>query len=502
VGPSRVLPALFAVVTLAIIPLVSPPASSDLTAAGTGLIAEQLDRLLQNRPLSTARTSVLVLDALSGETLFSRNPDAALKPASNMKLVTAAAGLALLRPEYKFRTVFYAAKPPDPEGVIKGDFFIKGGGSPGLVGEQWWMIARRLRALGVKKIEGDLVGDDSFFDDVRRGRNWPSPRVDNPYNAPVSALSCFYSAVSVTVRPTAAGRPPEVFLEPFESFFKVVNRAVTQGRGRRIKVERKWEGGRNIILVTGRIGQYADPTTTYKSVEQPTLYTLAAFREAAGKEGIVITGADRRGLVPAGAHVVHTHLSRSLSKLVVDMNKNSNNFMAESILKTIGAELGGPPGSSEKGATAVMDYLRELGLNTERLIIADGSGLSHDNRLSARSLAALLLASYKDFHSSPEFIASLPVGGIDGTLDRRLKETSSARNIRAKTGRINGVSTLSGYAWNKKGRMLIFSILVNGIGKEEWAATKLVDRLGAAMVESDLPQMQKTQNPTTGLGGV
>jgi D-alanyl-D-alanine carboxypeptidase/D-alanyl-D-alanine-endopeptidase (penicillin-binding protein 4) len=259
--------------------LQGPAIAADLTGSG-GPLPDELSRILRTQPLATSRISIQVLDAETGESLYARQPDAMLKPASNVKLLTAAAALSLLRPEYKFRTRFYAAAPPDAAGVVRGDLYIKGGGSPELFGEVWWMMARRLRALGVKRIEGNLIGDDSFFDNVRRGPRWPSSKVDNPYNAPVSALSCFFSAVEVTVRPGEPGKPPIVFLEPFDTFFKVSNRALTSGRGQSIRVSRTWDGEHNLIHVSGRIGSGARPFTTYKNVENPTLYALEAFREA------------------------------------------------------------------------------------------------------------------------------------------------------------------------------------------------------------------------------
>ncbi len=469
--------------------LATAPDPEPLRAATSrgGTLPDELARIVRSQPLASARTSALVLDAASGETLFSHDPGMLLKPASNMKILTAAAALALLRPEYRFRTTFYTSAPPDPSGEVRGDLYIKGGGSPGLVGERLWMAARRLRALGIRKVEGDLVGDDTFFDDRRRAARWPSPDVDRPYNAPVSALSVAYNAVAVTVRPTAEGEPPGVYLEPFDSYFRIVNRAVTSGHGRRIRVSRRFDNGQNVILVEGRIGPYAEPVTTYKSVEQPTLYALAAFREVAAKEGIEIAGASRRGVVPPAALVVHVQESRPLTELIHDMNKMSLNFVAELVLKTIGAEIGGVPGSVEKGAAAVTAYLEDLGVKTEGLVIADGSGLSPDNRLSAEVLARVLVAMHRDFHAAPEFMASLPVGGIDGTLDRRLSDGPATRNVRAKTGRINGVTTLSGYAWNKEGRLLVFSILVNGFGKQEWEANQLLDRFCDALVSKPIP---------------
>lgn len=464
-------------------------------AGGEGSLPGELHRILQAQPLASSRTSVQVLDAATGESLYAHQPGLMLKPASNMKLLTAAAALALLRPEYKFKTRFYADAPPDAGGVIHGDFYIKGGGSPGLVGEDWWLMARRLRALGVRKIEGDLVGDDTFFDAVRRGPRWPSSKVDNPYNAPVSALTCFYNAVAVTVRPGAPGQSPKVFLEPFDGFFHLSNRAVTSGSGRSIRVSRTWDGEKNIIHVSGRIGAGSPPYTTYKSVETPTLYALHAFRQAALREEIAITGGSRRGTVPPRAHLVWTHESRSLAYLLQDMNKESNNFMAESILKTIGAEQMGAPGTTAKGAQVVMSWLEGLGVGTEGIVIADGSGLSSDNRVSADALAQMLRATLQDFQASPEFVASLPVGGVDGTLDGRMVETPAMRNIRAKTGYIRGVTSLSGYAMNRGGRRLVFSILINDLGDRVWEGSRSVDRLCNALVESDLPEAAPPSAP-------
>jgi D-alanyl-D-alanine carboxypeptidase/D-alanyl-D-alanine-endopeptidase (penicillin-binding protein 4) len=488
---------LVAIVALAV-------ASAGIAAASsrpTEPIEAALRRIVEARPLSMSRVSVQVFDSATGESLYSHQPDMLLKPASNMKVVTSATALALLKPEYRFRTSFYAAATPDAAGAVRGDFFIKGGGSPGLVGEEWWLIARRMRALGVTRVEGDLVGDDTFFDDVRRGPDWPSAVVDNPYNAPVSALSCFYNAVTVTVRPTSQGRPPEVFLDPFASYFRIVNRAVTSGKGHDLRVGRQWDGQRNIIHVEGRIGVGADPISAYKGVEEPTLYALSAFREAASREGITITGVDRRGVVPKGARLLHVHESKPLADLVENMNKESNNFMAESMLKTIGAETEGPPGSLEKGAIAIKKHLASIGVRTDGLVIADGSGLSPRNRISSNVLSRLLLATYHDFQASPEFTSSLPVGGIDGTLDHRMIGSPATRKIRAKTGYINGVSALSGYAWNEGGRLLTFSILINAAGSGLGDVNRSVDRLCAAMVSSSVRASSPSSPPQSSQGG-
>jgi len=480
-----------------------PPRASRTSSQypGDADLKDALRRIVENRPFSTTRTSIQVLDGETGQSIFSHNPDLLLKPASNMKVVTSATAIALLGPEFRFKTSFYASRPPDEAGVIHGDFYIKGGGSPGLVGEEWWLIARRIRSLGITRIEGDLIGDDTYFDDTRRGPRWPSPVVDNPYNAPVSALSCFYSSVGITVRPTSPGKAPEIFLDPFPSYFKVVNRAVTSSQGLDLRVGRQWDGEQNIIHVEGRIPAGAAPISTYRSVEEPTVYALSAFRDAALKEGITIAGTLKRGVLPKGSRLVHVHESKPLADLIQDMNKESNNFMAESVLKAIGAETAGPPGTSQKGAAAVKRYLESLGVGTEGLVQVDGSGLSPENRVSANILARLLLATHENFQAAPEFMASLPIGGIDGTLDHRMMGTPATRKIRAKTGFINGVSSLSGYAWNENGRLLIFSIVVNDSGGGLGDVIQSVDRFCATLVRSALPAGLSDDPPPTAEGG-
>ncbi|HZE88313.1 MAG TPA: D-alanyl-D-alanine carboxypeptidase/D-alanyl-D-alanine-endopeptidase [Verrucomicrobiae bacterium] len=478
----------------------TPPPPKSSRASSDADLSDALRKIAESRPFASARTSIQVLDADSGQSVFSLEPDLLLKPASNMKIVTSATAVGLLGPEFRFKTSFYATAPPDVSGVVHGDLYIKGGGNPGLVGEEWWGIARHLRTLGMTRVEGSVVGDDSYFDDVRRGPKWPSPVVDNPYNAPISALSCFYSSVAITVTPTAPGRAPDVYLEPYPSYFKVMNRAVTAPGAMDLRVGRQWDGEQNIIHVEGRIPPGA-PVTTYKCVEEPTLYAVTTFKDALAAVGITVTGPPRVGIVPHGSNFLWAHESKPLADLIQDMNKESNNFMAESILRAIGAETAGAPGTAEKGAAAVRRYFETLGISSTGLVQVDGSGLSSDNRVSANMLARLLLATRNDFHAAPEFMASLPIGGVDGTLDHRMTSSSATRKIRAKTGFINGVSSLSGYAWNDAGRLFVFSIVVNAAGEGLGDVIHAADRFCSALVSAPIPPELEETPPPAAQGG-
>ena len=383
--------------------------------------------LIRETSLAQGRLGVEVIDVATGQVVFAHHADEPLKPASNMKLLTAAAGLHLLGPEYTFKTEFLSDRRP-ADGVIAGNIYIRGYGAPALSGEQWWLMAREIRARGIRRITGDLVGDATWFDDEARPAGWPPPTEDAFYNAPISALSTDFGSITIVVTPTREGKPPEVVLTPFPSFFTVDNNAITAGtRGgaTNLTVGRTFQGGKNIITVGGKIATDASPSISYRSVEQPTLYALSAFREAASREGIVIEGASRQGVAPREGHMLYTHASRSLAEVTRVMNKLSNNLTAEAILKALGAAASGPPGTTEKGAAAVRQFLKERGIDTTPLVIADGSGLSHNNRVTASTFARLLVAVQKDYTIATEFMASLAIGGVDGTLDDRMNGVSA-----------------------------------------------------------------------------
>ncbi len=462
----------------------SPPAQAAPPAGGEPLPAALRD-LIRQTSLAQGRLGIQVADTATGQIIFAHHAGEPMKPASNMKLLTAAVALHMLGPEYTFKTEFLADRRP-VEGAIQGNLYIRGHGAPALSGEQWWLMAREIRARGIRRITGDLVGDATWFDDESRPAGWPPPTEDAFYNAPISALSTDFGSITIVVTPTREGLPPEIVLTPFPSFFTVDNNALTRGNSTNLTVGRTFERGRNVITVGGRIALDAAPSISYRSVEQPTLYALAAFREAASREGIVIEGSNRQGVAPREGHLLYAHASRPLAELTRIMNKLSNNLTAESILKALGAAVSGPPGTTEKGAAVVRQFLRERGIDPTPLVIADGSGLSHDNRVTAAAFAQLLVAVQRDYTIATEFMASLAIGGVDGTLDDRMNGASAERRIRAKTGHLRDVTSLSGYAHTREGKLLAFSILSNA-SPTPWEVRRDIDRLCSALVDSPVP---------------
>jgi serine-type D-Ala-D-Ala carboxypeptidase/endopeptidase (penicillin-binding protein 4) len=465
-------------------------------------LGDRIHSVLASKCLDPGGVGIEVVSLKDGSEVFSRNPDTALKPASNQKLFTSAAALALLKPDYVFPTVFFALEPPR-NGVLNGDLYIKGFGAPDLVGEFWWLMVQELYRQGLREVRGDLVGDDSYFDSETRPPVWPQTVPDDSWvSAPVGALSFNYDVVTVRVRPgPAVGRPPQVELVPLGGYFKVSNRATTSAGRNRLFVDRGYHQGVNTISVAGSIRLGSAPIEVTKGVESPTFYALSAFQELSARQGISLRGAIRRGVVPDAAREIFRFESKPLSAIVRDMNKHSNNFMAETLLKTLGAEFQGAPGTTEKGLTVVRQYLEKIGVSTKDLTLVDGSGLAHDNRVTARSLVHTLQAMNDDFELWPEFLSSLPVAGIDGTLQRRFRQEDLMRKVRAKTGKIAGVATLSGYAVNEADETFAFAILINDYRCGTDTIKHLMDRVCSSLVESTIRTDVQGSPDSGGAGG-
>jgi len=478
-----------AALLLTVLALLLFPALPSRAAPPTISTVRELDArirsVLASKCLDPARVGVEVISLRDGAEIFARNTEVPLKPASGQKIFTSAAALALLKPDYVFPTVFYALEPPR-DGILNGDLYVKGFGAPDLVGEFWWLMVQELYRQGLREVRGDLVGDDTFFDSETRPPVWPQtvPH-DSWVSAPVGALSFNYGVVTVRVLPgPAPGRPPRVELIPLGGYFKVINRAATTAGRSRLFVERGFRQGVNTVTVSGSIRLGSAPIEVTKGVENPTLYALSAFRELSARQGIVLKGSARQGAVPQEAREIFRFESKPLAAIVRDMNKHSNNFMAEALLKTLGAEFRETPGTTGKGLEVVRGYLESIGISTANLTLADGSGLAHGNRVTARSLVHTLRAMHEDFELWPEFLSSLPVAGIDGTLQRRFRQEDLMRKVRAKTGKIAGVATLSGYAVNEADETFAFAILVNDYRCGTETIKRLMDRICSSLVES------------------
>ena len=447
------------------------PPTTVVVSAPTGSPAErqkwlkdQIDAALGDPELAKAKVGVDVVDVESGKTLYARNDAGLFNPASNVKLFTTAAALAILGPEYRWKTVVYADAPISG-GELKGRLYLKGHGDPTLVVEDLWRIVTDLYAGGLRKVSGDLVVDDTFFDNVRVGPGFDQKQEDLPFRAPNGALSLNYNAVGVHVMPGAGdAAAARVIIDPQTPYFTVVNDARTVAVGRSaVTVESRETPDHTELRVAGRIRLGDEGLIFLRRVAHPDLYTAHAFLELLSRRGIKVSGNIVRDAAPSTARALTAHYSQPLGVVVRDVNKRSNNFMAEQLLKTLGAETGGRPGTWQKGVDAVGGFLERLGIARKDYKMTNGSGLYNSNLFSPAQLTTLLRVAYKDFRFAADFIGSLGLAGADGTVSHRMEGGMAERYVRAKTGTLAGVSCLAGYAGAPGHAPLAFAILMNDL---------------------------------------
>jgi len=425
--------------------------------------------------------SAAILDVQSGELLAAQNDRRPLNPASNAKLFTAAAALSLLHGGYRFETGLYG----ELRGASVSKLVLRGQGDPSLVTEDLWDMVQDLKNQGVRRIEGDVQVDQHFFDD-----NYIPPAFEQQPNewayfrAPVSAVALNENTVTMRVRPTAVDAPAVVSFDPpgFVDIDGTV-KTVAEGIPQNVKLELSTEGYRLVARVGGVIGEKDRTISFTRRVDNPTLlpgYALKALLAAAG----VAVGGDVK---PSGGEppksILVLHRSQPLSTLLYELGKASNNFYAEMVLKTIGAERQGRPGKSSDGADLVVKYLKQAGAFEEGTVIKNGSGLYDANRVSAGVTVRLLRAAYRDPAISSEYLAQLSVGGVDGTLHKRFLELKDKRILRAKTGTLESTVALSGYVLAPAGKSPIaFSIMVNDVAGKVTVARAAVDKCTDAIV--------------------
>jgi serine-type D-Ala-D-Ala carboxypeptidase/endopeptidase (penicillin-binding protein 4) len=468
-----------------LLPLVAAPL---LTAAADPGPARELEAALRaivdGGPLAGARAGVLVEEVESGQVLYARDGDALLNPASNVKLVTTAAALARLGPDYRFDTEFYAE--PGARGLtpLKA-LWVRGTGDPSLLTERLWAIAGDLAHLGIRRI-GDLVVDESFFDGERTGPGFDQESGDRSYLAPSGAASLNWNTVAVYVAPSdRPGVKARVEVEPPSDYFEVENRTTTVASGRRrVTVSSQPHAGKQRIVVEGRVAAGSRIQVVWRKIDEPALYLGHSLRRLLELRGVTVTGRVKVGQVPQGARLLHVAQSESLAEIVRRLNKTSNNFVAEQLLETLGAVVKGAPGSWAKGIAAAEEFLAEIGIPRGAYVMKNGSGLNDTNRFSAKQLVTVLRAMWARFPLQAEYVTSLPVAGRDGTIRFRMEGSEAEGRLRAKTGTLEHVTSLSGYVQTAGGKTLAFAVLVNDFAGRPATVIRSVDAIGTALAAS------------------
>lgn len=464
---------LLLVFMLAFIPSINIDRPTVQATETGGALVQELNQLLNNDPdLKGALAGVSIRSATTGELLYDHIGDIRLKPASNMKLLTAAAALSTLGEDYRFTTEVLTDGSVKGK-TLQGNLFLKGKGDPTLLKANFDQFAKEVKDLGIDVIHGDLVADDTWYDNIRYSMDLTWNDETYYYGAQVSALTASpnedYDAgtLIVEVNPAKnAGQQPLVSLEPQTTYVKIINNAKTVAKDGKKDITIERQHGTNTIVIDGTIPLEASRAREWMAVWEPSGYALDLFKLSLLQQGIKFNGKVRIGAAPEGAKVLVNHQSMPLSELLIPFMKLSNNGHAEILIKEMGKVVKGE-GSWDKGLEVLESELMKLGIKTETLVLRDGSGISHVNLIPANEISNLLFAVQgKDWYET--FLNSLPVAGdpdrmVGGTLRNRMKNSSAENKVTAKTGSISTVSSLSGYVDTKSGERLIFSVLLNNL---------------------------------------
>ena len=469
----------------------SAAAANPPKADGDPALVQTLGVLLDDPAVRQARVSVVIVEADSGKIAFAMHPDLTLHPASNTKLVTTAAALDRLGPSYRFTTELAV---DNLDAGVARDVYLIGRGDPRFVSEALWKLVDDARRRGLVEVTGDVVIDDTWFTPERIAPGFADKDQDAAYRAPSGATSFNFNSIAIHIRPAdLVGQPPRVEVSPDSGYAVLENRATTVTRGReRITVSARAFEDRTRITVGGRIPHHHPGLTARRRIDNPSLFTGLAVKLFLERAGIAVGGNVRIEVAPKARKRLARHFSPPLGQLVADVNKLSNNFMAEQILRTLGAVDSGS-GSWVAGREAVRHFLVDVAGVRGKFRYDNGSGLYGSTAFSARQIVDLLRAMRSRVPALPEYAASLAIGGTDGTLRRRTRNLDAGR-LRAKTGTLSGVICLSGYTYFADDRTAVFSFLMNDVPGKPWAVWQVHDAMIAA-INRHTPTTAKDGNP-------
>jgi D-alanyl-D-alanine carboxypeptidase/D-alanyl-D-alanine-endopeptidase (penicillin-binding protein 4) len=450
-----------------------PPARF-LSASPYPELKRQIDALLPDTLFPPSNAAIRIASLASGEILYDLNPGLTFNPASNQKLFTSAAALGVLGPGFLFttRALIDTAAPPT--------IYLRGSGDPLLTTADIDSLAASIAAALPPDRTWTIAGDVSLFDEVQKGPGWTWDDEPDPTGMFISPLSLNGNAIEVRVTPGAQnGDSVQVRTDPPTKYVTVENTAVTttDSSHSSIAISRKWREHTNTLTVAGYLRPEDSLRSEFVSVLGPEWYTLAVLREHLESRGIRCTGMLLDSIPPTALEIAG--VSHGLDSVLTYMNRVSDNLSAENVVKTMAAERFGAPGTTERGVAIVTEYIAGLGVDTTRMVIADGSGVSRYNLTSAEAIVALLAAMARREDLFPIWHTTLPVAGVNGTLSRRQKGTPAEGNVRAKTGTLQGVSSLGGYVTDADGELLVFSLLMQHYPHTSRAYRQVQDSIAA-----------------------
>jgi serine-type D-Ala-D-Ala carboxypeptidase/endopeptidase (penicillin-binding protein 4) len=441
-----------------------------------------IDQILADSIFVPARAGIKVISAKTKEVIYERDSKMLMRPASNMKLLSSSTALHVLGKDHKFKTAVYADTTVT-DGLLNGNIYLKGFGNPLLATADLDTLVSQVRSLGTKQITGGVIADVSYFDDLFWGYGWNWDDEPASYAAFITPLTINANCIAVTVTPgRARGDAVQVTIDPPTSYVNVINKGttVTDTITHRISAARLFKERLNTILIEGEMLPTSGPVERQLSVWKPELYTATLFTEALQRAGISVMKPPAVGQVLPGNREVAIH-TQSIDSVIINMNKVSDNLTAEMLLKTVDSYSNNVSGSSEGGTFVVNRFLSSLGIDTMKFRMTDGSGLSYHNLITAEMLVQLLDGMQRQIDVFPLFYQSLPIAGVDGTIRNRMKRTPAEGNLRAKTGTISGVSSLSGYVQTLDGERFIFSMSMQNFIMPTRLYQRAQDKIGALL---------------------
>jgi len=444
--------------------------------AQSGLPAP-VQRVIQAHGMDPARVAVWVQPVHDDKPWLAHNADTTLNPASVIKLATSLAALEMLGPAYTWKTRVYLGGPVE-QGVLKGDLWIVGGGDPFLVTEEFWKLLGALRRLGVRQIEGDLVFDLSYFQLPEEESAAFDGQPHRVYNQSPHALLVNFNALHVDVIPDADGETVHAMVDPPIEGLRVENRLRQRAGacgGYRLGISYRVLEAQAGIGLDGRFPGACGPHRFARTALTPETYVHGLFQNLWAQWGGRFDGGWRVDTwqdTEREPDLVHE--SRPLGDLIRLANKHSNNVMTRHFKLALGAEQFGVPATPKKGLNAILDYLDSQAIDARGLVLDNAAGLSRDNRITSRQLAGILRAG-RESPYMPEFVSSLALAGLDGTLRTRFEDDPAAGRMHLKTGFLDGVSAIAGYVKTAAGEDVMVVVIANGPGVQWGTGIELQD---------------------------
>ena len=451
-------------------------------------IQSKIDKFYNDKFFESSLAAVDVYNLTQKKILYQKNNKLLLHPASNMKILTSAAGLKYLGKEYEFKTsLYYEGEIVDS--VLYGHLFVVGGCDPDFTSNDLDDLTQSVKNLGIKKVTGNIYGDITFKDSLFWGNGWmwdDDPSTDAPY---MSALNINDNAITITGEYDEFNNNLNFRSVPETNYIEIINHvnADSNKSGNRVLVDRDWINRTNRFFIGGSFSKngferkknYSEQFNVYK----PETYFLTLFKESLERNGIKFSGDLKIKALGDSSNHIFTFL-RSYDSVIVNLNKTSDNLSAEMTLLAMADKYFGKPASAKNGLKMIDSLIILCKLNPKDYRLVDGSGVSHYNLVTAELLLAVLKYFY---YNEPELYEvlynSFPIAGVDGTLENRMEKTKAGNNVHAKTGTISGVSSLSGYMKNKSGNMIAFSILVQNYNGNSKQARDFIDKVCELLAE-------------------